>query len=152
MLPLLVSAALVLIADQATKYYVRTTLPNGTSITIVKGLFYITHVRNKGAAFGLFSGKQTVFIIATLLSIGLIVFYYLRTRETLFALNAALGLELGGAIGNLIDRVTIGSVTDFIHVRNFPVFNIADSAIVVGVALLLFVTLLSIVKANRAEA
>jgi signal peptidase II len=146
MLPLLVSAALVLIADQTTKYYIRVMLPDGRSVTIVKGLLYITHVRNKGAVFGLFSGKQTLFIVATLLSICLIVFYYVKMRETLFVLNAALGLELGGAIGNLIDRLSRGWVTDFIHVRDFPVFNIADSAIVVGVVLLLFVSLLNIVK------
>lgn len=146
MLPLLVSAALVLIADQTTKYYIRVMLPDGRSVTIVKGLLYITHVRNKGAVFGLFSGKQTLFIVATLLSICLIVFYYVKMRETLFVLNTALGLELGGAIGNLIDRLSRGWVTDFIHVRDFPVFNIADSAIVVGVVLLLFVSLLNIVK------
>jgi signal peptidase II len=149
MLPLLGIAGLVVVADQVTKYAVRISIDPNQSVPVIKGLFYFTHIRNTGAAFGMFSQKQPVFVAATVLAIVLIIVYHLKTKETDFLFNAALGLELGGAVGNLIDRISQGWVTDFIHVPNFPVFNIADSAIVAGVALLIIVMLRDIVRERR---
>jgi signal peptidase II len=149
MLPLLGIAGLVLVADQVTKYAVRVSINPNQSIPVIKGIFYFTHIRNTGAAFGMFSQKQPVFVVATVLAIILIIVYHLKTKETDLLFNAALGLELGGAVGNLIDRISQGWVTDFIHVPNFPVFNIADSAIVAGVALLVIVMLRDIVRERR---
>ncbi|MFA5867554.1 MAG: signal peptidase II [Actinomycetota bacterium] len=149
MLPLLAVASLVLVADQVTKYAVRVSIDPNQSITLVKGFFYFTHVRNTGAAFGMFSQKQPVFVVATIIAIVLIIVYHLKTKEADLLFNLALGLELGGAAGNLVDRISLGWVTDFMHVPNFPVFNIADSAIVTGVALLILVMLRDIVRERR---
>lgn len=149
MLPLLAIASLVLVADQITKYLVRIFLDPNQSVTVVKGIFYLTHVRNTGAAFGMFSHRQPIFVAATILAIILIVVYHIKVKETDFLFNLALGLELGGAVGNLIDRVTLGWVTDFFHVPNFPVFNIADSAIVMGVVLLILVMLRDILRERK---
>lgn len=146
MVPLLGVAGLVLVVDQLSKFIVRYSLEPGQSMPVIKGLFYLTYVRNTGAAFGLFSNRRPVFVAATFLAIIMILVYHLKTKETTAFFNVALGLELGGAIGNLIDRLTHGWVTDFIYVRFIPVFNIADSAIVVGVILLILIMLQDIVK------
>lgn len=141
MLLLLLSASAVVLLDQVSKFYLRNLLAPGESITLIKGILYLTRVENKGAAFGLLAGRQTLFIVITLLSIGLILLYYFRAGEPYRIFNVALGLELGGAVANLVDRLRFGQVTDFINVRIWPVFNVADSAIVVGVLLLVVVSL-----------
>lgn len=148
MLPLLVSAILVVVLDQASKYLVRASLPYEHSVPIVKGLFFITHVQNKGAAFGLFSGKQVLFVIATVISVALIIAYYLRAHDGHLVFNIALGLELGGALGNLIDRLSQGYVTDFIHISYFPVFNVADIGIVAGVMLLMLAAIMGVLRSS----
>jgi signal peptidase II len=149
MLPLLAVAGLVLVADQVTKFAVRATIDPNQSISVINGFFNFTHVRNTGAAFGMFSQGQPIFIAATIVAIVLIIVYHMKTKETDFLFNLALGLELGGALGNLVDRITQGWVTDFLHFMNFPVFNIADSAIVCGVGLLILVMIRDIVRERR---
>jgi signal peptidase II len=149
MLPLLAIAGLVLVADQVTKFAIRASIDPNQSVPIIHGLLNFTHVRNTGAAFGMFSQGQPIFIAATIVAIILIIVYHLKTKETELLFNVALGLELGGALGNLVDRLSQGWVTDFIHVRNFPVFNIADSAIVTGVALLILVMIRDIIRERR---
>lgn len=129
-------AVLVAVADQVTKVFVRLTLAPSESVAVVDRILYLTHVRNPGAAFGLLPDRQSLFFAATGGVIAAIVAYYLRARPTDRVLVAALGLELGGAVGNLIDRSIWGKVTDFIDFRWWPVFNVADSAIVAGVLLL----------------
>lgn len=146
MLLLLFTASVVVLLDQLTKFYIRTLLSPGENIALVKGFLYLTHVHNKGAAFGLLAGRQFLFVIITVISIFLILFYYFRTREPYQIFNLALGLELGGAIGNLIDRLGSGGVTDFINFQIWPVFNIADAAIVLGVFLLILVSLRTLVS------
>ena len=120
---------------------------------MIEGFFYLTHVRNTGAAFGLFAGAPVVtrlvfFIGISLVAVAIVVslFRKLAPGDRLAAL--ALGLILGGAVGNLIDRVTRGEVVDFLHFRlwggyAWPDFNFADSAIVVGVAILVLELLAS---------
>jgi len=142
MFRMLAVAGTVLAADQVTKAAARSLLVNGQSFPIIDGIFQFTLTGNTGAAFGMFSGRQPVFIAATLVAAALIVVYHIRMKESNIWLTLALGLELGGALGNLVDRIWIGNVTDFIHVTNFPVFNIADSAIVCGVILLIIVMLM----------
>lgn len=127
----------VLIADQVTKALVRAKLAVGASVPLIDGFMDLTHVRNTGAAFGLFPGRMPVFIgIATLVLVGIgWVWWRFKPRSTWAVL--ALGLVAGGATGNLIDRVTVGRVTDFFDVGWWPVFNVADIALDVGVAVLL---------------
>jgi len=136
---LLLIAGFVVLLDQLTKYLVRLTIPLGRSVPVIKGVFHLTYTRNPGAAFGLLSGQYSVFLVVTLLIIFLILLYYWRVRSRNGFVCWGLGLVLGGAVGNLIDRLSSGLVVDFLDFRIWPVFNLADTAIVIGVALLAWV-------------
>ena len=137
---------LALPLDQLSKLAVIRWLDFSDRVTVIDGFFYLTHVRNPGSAFGLFAGspepyRSVFFIGITAVAIVMILSFYRRLApgDRLSAL--ALGLVLGGAAGNLIDRVRLGEVVDFLHFRlwggyTWPDFNLADSFIVVGVALL----------------
>lgn len=126
-------AALVVALDQLTKYAIRSNLLPGE--TGVDWHFVrIIRVTNTGAAFGILQGQGAFLTITTLLGLAAIILYYLYPPMEHGLLRLALGLQLGGAVGNLTDRVRQGGVTDFIDFRYWPAFNVADSAIVVGVA------------------
>ena len=128
-------AALVFVADQVTKNVIRATLLPGQSVP-QDGWVRLTHVTNTGAAFGLFPDQSLVLLVTTLVGVAAIVLYYLYPPVDTPFLTLSLGLQLGGAMGNLLDRLTQGHVTDFLDFRIWPVFNVADSAIVVGVIVL----------------
>ena len=140
----LLIAAVVAAIDQATKLWIRSHLPLGESLPEV-GFVRLIHVQNTGSAFGLFANQA--FLLALIAVVGLVVillFYrYLSEHSVLAVLS--LGLVFGGAVGNLIDRIRFGYVTDFVDVRlwygyHWPAFNVADSAITVGtIALACFV-------------
>ena len=138
----LFGVALVVIAlDQYTKQWVRQNLEPGVSwnpISWLDPIVTLTHVHNTGAAFGLFPGMQYVFAGVALLVAALIVIYHRQLTDNSRFLHLAFGLQLGGALGNFIDRVFQGHVTDFIDFRVWPVFNVADSAVVVGTILLVY--------------
>ena len=135
-----------LLLDQLSKGLVLATLGYADRVPVIEGFFYLTHVRNQGAAFGLFSeGPETIrltfFISVSLVAVGIVFSFYrkLAPGDRLSAL--ALGLILGGAIGNLIDRIRFHEVVDFLHFRlwggySWPDFNFADSSIVIGVFIL----------------
>ena len=97
----------------------------------------VVHWYNTGAAFGMFQGMGVFFSILSALVIVAIIYYYPRVPQEDWSLRIAMTLQMGGAIGNLIDRLTIGHVTDFISIGSFPVFNIADSCITMGVVVLI---------------
>jgi signal peptidase II len=152
-----VVAALVLLADQATKYLVRANLSPGQSLPLAPWLtpvLQITYVTNTGAAFGLFPGWSQILIAVAVIVIAALVWYYFQLPDGQWLMHVALGLQLGGASGNLIDRLRFGgSVVDFVDLniwplRWWPVFNVADSSIVVGVIVL---TLLMIWEERREE-
>lgn len=143
---LLVVAAFVLLADQLTKIWIRGALSLGDSIPVIKDVFHLTYVKNPGAIFGLFPDRQLLFLITALVTIVFIIFYYSRIEDSQRLVKIALGLELGGALGNLIDRVIYGRVTDFLDFHIWPVFNIADSAIIIGLGLLIGSILFSFKK------
>jgi signal peptidase II len=135
---------LIVLLDQYTKHWVRQSIPLGVSwnpIAWLEPIVTFTHVRNTGAAFGLLPQLSSVFIIVALVVIVGIIIYYRQLAQASLLLRIALGLQLGGATGNLIDRLTLGYVTDFVDFRVWPVFNIADSAIVIGTALLAYYAL-----------
>ena len=127
--------ALVFSLDQTTKFLVSQSLELGRSWP-VEGFFRITHSYNTGSAFGLFAGQNAPLILVSLLGIGLLIWVYRTQPHPSRWLRLSLGLQLGGAVGNLTDRLTIGHVVDFIHVGSWPIFNVADSSLVVGVTLL----------------
>ncbi|MBE7435003.1 MAG: signal peptidase II [Anaerolineales bacterium] len=128
--------------DQWTKWWVRENIAFGGQwlpewIAWLYPYARIVHWYNSGAAFGMFQNGNLVFTILAFIVIGAIVYYYPRMEENDWTLRLAMGLQLGGAMGNLIDRLMMGKVTDFISIGAFPVFNIADASISVGVAILL---------------
>jgi len=132
-------AALVLVLDQLTKHWIAQSMILGESRDILGSFFRLTYVLNDGAAFGLDLGGRWSFIAVTVLVAGFILFYYSRSERTLTA-RWALALILGGALGNLVDRVRLGQVIDFLHLSvggfSWPIFNIADIGVSVGVGLL----------------
>jgi len=134
-LALLAVGAAAIVADQLTKQVIGRTLDVGDSVDIV-GPFSIHHVENSGIAFGLFASRTTVVIAVTALAVGWMVWFFARSGRRHPVLPVALGLVLGGSIANLIDRVRLGRVTDFLDLEAWPAFNLADTFIVVGVAVL----------------
>jgi signal peptidase II len=133
-------AGVIIFFDQWTKAWVRSNIPFGeiwTPVPVLGEYARIVHWKNTGAAFGMFQDLSIVFtVLAIVVSIA-IIYYYPRIPHGDWPLRLALGLQLGGAIGNLIDRLLFsGHVTDFISVLNFAVFNIADACISLGVAVL----------------
>jgi len=130
-------ALVVFVLDRLTKGIVDATVPYGTEVQVLGNLVGITNVRNSGAAFGFAPVGPWFFLVAALaVSVGLVV-YVVRQPGDL-GVDAVLGLILGGALGNAFDRIINGGgVTDFINFHFWPVFNVADSAVSVGVALLI---------------
>jgi signal peptidase II len=135
-------AVAVVVLDQSVKAIVRATLGGGRVIELLGGAVRLDYTSNTGAAFGIFRAGGLLFaLIASAVSLG-IVLYYRRIAASPLVVRVALGLILGGAVGNLIDRLRFGYVIDFIDLRWWPVFNVADSSIVVGVCLLVLYTML----------
>ncbi len=132
-------AGVIVLADQYTKHLVRTTIAINETWNPWPALmqyFRVLHIQNTGAAFGLFKDGNLIFtIIASVVSLVIIV-YAQRLPAGQWLMRVALGMQLGGALGNLVDRLTFGTVTDFISVGNFAIFNVADASISLGVAFL----------------
>jgi signal peptidase II len=145
-----VMAGLILLLDQITKVYVDSSMRLHESIPVIEGLFSITYIRNPGAAFGFLAGasplfRSVFFVTATVLAIVFGLHYLCKSKFEEPRLTFALTLILAGAAGNLIDRIRLGEVIDFLDVyigsAHWPAFNVADSAISVG-AVMLFAELL----------
>lgn len=142
--------AAVIILDQLSKYIVENWLPINRSwapIEVLAPIFKLTHVSNTGAAFGLFPTGSSVFMIVAVVVAIVIIIYNQRLPADHYLYRVALGLQLGGALGNFIDRLRIDHVTDFLDFGPWPVFNFADMAIVSGVMLLAFL----LFRENRQE-
>ncbi len=138
---LLTMAGIIVLLDQWTKWLVRTLLPlGGVWVPWEELLPYIriVHWYNSGAAFGILQEWGRVFTVLAIVVSGLILYYYPRLAAGEWAWRVAMWMQLGGAVGNLIDRLTLGQVTDFIAIGSFPVFNVADSSITISVFVLLF--------------
>lgn len=140
MLEIIIAIA-VIILDQATKLLAAellTALPNNT-YPLIKGVFELTYVENRGAAFGLMQNARVFFIIATVIVCAGLIYFMVREHKKMHTLlKVALALILGGAVGNLIDRAILGYVRDMLSFTliNFAVFNVADSALTVGATIL----------------
>jgi signal peptidase II len=145
-----VIAGLVVALDQATKHLVRANLALGESVP-KEGPLRITYVTNTGAAFGILQGQSLFLMVTTFFGLAAILLYFLYPPMEHGILRLALGLQLGGAVGNLADRVRLGRVTDFIDVGPWPAFNVADSSIVVGVTIIIAFFLLAESRHRRAQ-
>lgn len=128
--------------DQITKVIVRETLAEG-SRREVTSFFSFSHVSNEGAAFGLFSGANELLAVSAVVAIGVLALYYFSTTCDHWLPRSGLALIMGGALGNLLDRLYQGRVTDFIDFSHFPAFNVADTGINIGVAAILIYMLIS---------
>ncbi len=140
-LPLFAVALIVITLDQISKYLVRTRLPY-TEVWApwdwMLPFARVVHWQNTGAAFGMFQGMSLVFGVLAVIVSAAIIYYYPQVPKEDWLIRLALGMQLGGALGNLIDRLQFGgAVTDFISLGNFAVFNVADASISVGVVLLI---------------
>ena len=131
-------AGAVFLLDQVTKIVVRATLSPHEAWPDAGWMLNIVNVSNSGAAFGILQGQTTFLIATSLLGVAAIVFYYLFPPLEHGLLRIALGLQLGGAAGNLIDRIRTGEVTDFVNFDFFPAFNVADASISIGVVTILW--------------
>ena len=144
-------AALVAILDQAIKLLVLAKIPAYGSIVVIPGFFDLTHIYNTGGAFGFLAGKSSLFrhlffLTASAIAMGMIVYLYLKTPREFLFLRSGLAMILGGAVGNVIDRIRLGKVVDFLDLYvkdlHWPAFNIADSAITVGILIFIYHLLL----------
>ena len=135
-------AVFIFLADQFSKYLVRALLQLGESFPR-EGFLRITHTFNTGSIFGLFQGHNTPLILVSFVGVGVLILLYRTQRYPTGLLRLSLGLQLGGAFGNLVDRVRLGHVTDWVDVGPWPVFNVADASIVSGLVILAFLFIMA---------
>lgn len=140
----------VLVVDQSTKIIISRTVSPYTYISVIPGFFNLTHIHNRGAIFGFFSRSGGPFVsilltVASLAALSFVIYYFLKTPSTEKMMKISLSLILGGALGNLVDRVFEGYVVDFadFYIRqwHWPAFNVADASITIGALCLIFVLL-----------
>ena len=151
---LLLTALALLVADQATKALVVADLAVGQKVSLIGDVVQIWHAQNRGAAFSLFQGGTILFLVVSVLSIGLVAYFHRGFRGRSSWLHVVLGMVLGGTLGNLVDRIRQGYVTDWLSVglgdTRWPTFNIADASVVVGIGIL--VVYLFLTNPDRREA
>ena len=135
---LLLVIAIVIAFDYLTKYYIVETMAEGMSIPVIEGIFHITYILNAGAAFGMLENQRYVFIAVAIAMMAAFAYYFKEVKSQAKVFQLGVGLLVGGALGNLIDRVKLGKVIDFLDFRIWPVFNVADIAICVGAGLILW--------------
>ncbi len=128
----------LLLLDQIVKYAVRANMMLGQSIPIISGIFHLTYIENPGAAFGILSNHRILFLVMTAAITGIMFYLYLQLRNKKSLTAFSLALVISGAIGNFIDRFFQGTVTDMFDFQIWPIFNIADICICVGLALLCY--------------
>lgn len=144
---------IVLILDQLSKWMIVKTMAVGESIELVPGVLYITSSRNTGAAWSMLEGQLWFFYLVTVVVLAVVIYYMQKVGRRQPFVGVALGLVIGGTLGNFVDRLFRGEVVDFIHVYlgaySYPVFNLADSSLVIGALLIVIYTLFDSKKEKR---
>ncbi|ATH65487.1 MULTISPECIES: signal peptidase II [Staphylococcus] len=142
----------ILILDQITKYIITKTMQIGDSFELIPNFLNITSHRNSGAAWGILSGKMAFFYIITVVILIVLIVFYIKEAKHNLLMQVAISLLFAGALGNFIDRVLNGEVVDFVDTYifsyNFPIFNVADSSLTIGV-LLIIIALLKDMKTEE---
>lgn len=131
------TAFIIAILDQFSKFLIKQNFQLNHSIPVIKNILHLTYVTNTGSAFGLFKGLNLFFIIFSIIVIAVVLYNLKNIKKNEKLMQFAVGLLLGGTLGNLIDRIAYGAVIDFIDFRIWPVFNVADSAVSISVVLLI---------------
>lgn len=131
------TASFIVLLDQITKFLIKQNFQLNQSSSIIKNVLHLTYITNTGSAFGLFKGFNLFFILFSIIVIVVILYNLKNIKENQKLIQFAVGLLLGGTIGNLMDRILYGFVIDFIDFRVWPVFNAADSAVTISVILLI---------------
>ena len=153
---LALTALVILVADQASKAAVAASIGLGERVAVIGRYFELWHAQNRGAAFSLFQGGTILFFAVTVVAVGMIGYFYRTFRGRSLWLHAVLGVVLGGTLGNLLDRVRLGYVTDFVSIGigevRFPAFNVADASIVLGIGGLLIYLMLTDPSRRKADA
>lgn len=143
-------AIIILILDQVTKFVIASSMRIGDSFEVIPGFLNITSHRNNGAAWGILSGKMSFFFIITLIILIVLVVFYIKEAKNNLFMQIALSLLFAGALGNFIDRLLHGEVVDFIDTYifgyNFPIFNVADSSLTIGVILIIITLVIDVKK------
>jgi signal peptidase II len=151
---LLLTALGILVADQVTKALVIANVALGERFHVLGDLLQIWHAQNRGAAFSLLQGGSILFVVVSVLSLGMVAYFHRNLRERAWWVHLVLGVILGGTLGNFVDRLRQGYVTDWASVGigdlRWPTFNVADSSIVVGIGIL--VVYLLVTNPDRREA
>lgn len=124
---------IIILIDQITKFLINANFQLNQSFPLIKNILHLTYIQNFGAGFGILQNQQWILIFVSLFVIGVIYYYIDRIKEKEILLQVLVGFVLGGTIGNLIDRLIYGFVIDFLDFRIWPVFNIADSFVTIGV-------------------
>jgi signal peptidase II len=153
---LLLTALGLLIADQLTKALVVANLALGERVDVIGDLVQVWHAQNRGAAFSLFQGGSIVFLVVSVISVAMVAYFHRSLRARPLWVHVVLGVVLGGTLGNFVDRLRQGYVTDWLSVgigdTRFPTFNVADSSITVGIGLLLLYLMLTSPERQEATA
>ena len=150
-MPILVLAVVVVILDQWSKYYIQSQMSLGMSIPVIPEIFHLTYILNPGAAFGILENQRFFFVIIAVAMIAIVIYLYPRLPSKPLLLRLGIGLMAGGAVGNVIDRIKTGYVVDFFDFRIWPIFNIADIAIVVGVSCIVYTLVFIEEKKDEAD-
>lgn len=137
-MPIALLTILVIIMDQWSKHYIQDNMVIGMSIPIIPDIFHLTYILNAGAAFGILENQRYLLIVVAAAMIGAVAFFYRQLALQPLLLRLGVGLLAGGAIGNGIDRINTGQVIDFFDFRIWPIFNVADVAIVTGVGCIIY--------------
>ncbi len=128
------TAFFIVLTDQLTKFLIKSNFQLNESVPIIKNIFHLTYINNFGAGFGILQQQRWILIFISVAVIGTIFYYLGRIKEKELLLQVLAGFILGGTMGNLIDRAFYGYVTDFLDFRIWPVFNLADSFVTIGIA------------------
>ena len=151
---LLLTAVVILVADQLSKGFVVAAVALGERVRVIGDLVQVWHVQNRGAAFSLLQGGSVLFLVVSVLSLGMVAYFHRTLRQRGLWVHLVLGVILGGTLGNFVDRLRQGYVTDWVSVGigdlRWPTFNVADSSIVVGIGILVLYLLLA--NPDREEA
>lgn len=152
-MPMLILILGIVFCDQASKYYIQETMSLGMSLPVIADSLHITYILNRGAAFGILENQRVFFIAIAMVMILALIRFYRKIAGHHLLIRWGTALLAGGAAGNLIDRMRIGAVIDFIDFRVWPIFNVADIAIVCGVSMMMYALLfLSNIKDEEYEA